>query len=57
MRRRGRADDDAFDGVIARVPDPELLLLFVELDGSTEGKRPEPVEWFRAELARRGLRG
>ena len=24
-----------------------LFLRFVELDGSTEGKRPEPVEWLR----------
>jgi hypothetical protein len=23
----------------------------VELDGSTEGKNPEPIEWFKRELA------
>jgi hypothetical protein len=36
-----------------RIPDPELFLRFVELDGSTEGKDPEPVEWVRSELAQR----
>ena len=37
------------------VGDPELFLRFIELDGSTEGKRPEPIEWFREELSRRGI--
>jgi hypothetical protein len=41
--------------VLARVPDVELFLRFVELDASTEGKDPEPVRWFREQLARRGL--
>jgi hypothetical protein len=43
--------------MIARIPDPELFLRFVELDGSTEGKRPQPIEWFRDELVRRGILG
>jgi hypothetical protein len=54
MRRKGAADEAAFDAMLERVPDRELFLRFVELDGSTEGKNPEPVEWFRAELRRRG---
>jgi hypothetical protein len=33
----------------------DLFLRFVELDGSTEGKNPEPLRWFQAELGRRGL--
>ncbi len=36
-----------------RLPDLGLFLRFVELDGSTEGKDPEPVEWVRSEMAER----
>jgi hypothetical protein len=54
-RRRGRVDEDAFDEMIERLPDLDLFLRFVELDGSTEGKTNEPLEWLRAELDRRGL--
>ena len=32
-----------------------LFLRFVELDGSTEGKTPEPIDWLREEVHRRGL--
>jgi hypothetical protein len=41
--------------MMKRIPDPELFLRFIELDASTEGKRPEPVEWFRDELVERGM--
>ena len=54
MQRRGRLDERGFRRMMKRVADPELFLRFVELDGSTEGKRPEPIDWFRDELARRG---
>jgi hypothetical protein len=54
-RRTGRLDETAFDAMIERIPDLPLFLRFVELDGSTEGKNPAPIEWFRAELRRRGL--
>jgi len=37
----------------ARIPDLDIFLRFVELDGSTEGKNPEPVDWVRSELAQR----
>lgn len=40
-----------------RIPDLDLFLRFVELDGSTEGKNPEPVEWVRTELATRSGEG
>src|SRR5438067_10179750 len=55
MRRKGRVDERAFRRMIDRIPDPELFLRFIELDGSAEGKRPEPVAWLREELVRRGL--
>jgi hypothetical protein len=54
-RRRGRLDEDAFDEMIERIPDLDLFLRFVELDGSTEGKTQEPISWLKAELDRRGL--
>jgi hypothetical protein len=53
-RRRGQLDERAFEAMMERIPDPELFLAFVEVDGSTEGKQSEPVTWFRDELARRG---
>ena len=55
MRRRGRLDERGFERMIRRIDDPELFLSFIELDGSTEGKRPEPITWFRDELIARCL--
>jgi hypothetical protein len=54
MRRRGKLDERAFRRMMRRIVDPELFLRFVELDGSTEGKRQEPIDWFRGELEQRG---
>jgi hypothetical protein len=55
MRRRGQLDERRFENMMRRVPDPELFLWFIEVDGSGEGKDPEPIRWFREELERRGL--
>jgi hypothetical protein len=55
LHRRGKLDERGFRRMMRRVPDPELFLRFIELDGSTEGKRPEPIEWFRDQLVTRGL--
>jgi hypothetical protein len=55
MRRRGKLDEERFDEMMRRVPDPELFLRFIELDGGTEGKDPEPIRWFREELRRLGV--
>jgi hypothetical protein len=54
MRRRGELDEGGFQAMMDGIPDPRLFLRFVELDGGTEGKKPEPIEWFRGELRRRG---
>jgi hypothetical protein len=54
LRRTGRFDEERFEEMLARVPDLGLFERFVELDASTEGKRPEPLDWFRGELRRRG---
>ena len=55
MKRRDKLDERGFRRMMKRVGDPELFLRFIEIDGSTEGKRPEPIEWFRDELVTRGL--
>jgi hypothetical protein len=54
LRRRGRLDEDALTEMLERLPDLDLFVRFVELDGSSEGKDQEPIRWFKAELARRG---
>lgn len=54
MRRTGSLDRHGFDSMMAKVRDTDLFLAFVDLDGSTEGKSPEPTRWFRAELEQRG---
>jgi hypothetical protein len=51
----GRGDKSALDRMLDRIPDLDLFARFVELDGSTDGKRPEPVRWLQDELRRRGL--
>jgi hypothetical protein len=55
LNRRGKLDERGFNRMIERIPDPQLFLRFIELDGSTEGKRQEPIDWFREELYRRGV--
>jgi len=54
LRRKGELDEGAFEAMLARIADLSLFVRFVELDGSTNGKSPQPVEWFRDELRRRG---
>jgi hypothetical protein len=56
MRRRRRLNPDVFDAMLERIPDLDLFVRFVELDGSTEGKRGEPIAWLKEELADRGRR-
>jgi hypothetical protein len=55
LNRTGKSQEGRLDEMLARVPDARLFLRFVELDGSTEGKTPEPIRWLRDGLARRGL--
>ena len=49
-KRTGWLDRKRLEEMLRRIPDHDLFLRFVELDGSTEGKRPEPIEWFKEEL-------
>lgn len=57
LRRTGHLDQAEFSRMLERVGDLELFARFVELDSSTAGKNPEPLRWFRAELARRSQVG
>jgi hypothetical protein len=54
LRRTGRLDEPAFDRMLRRIPDLDLFVRFVELDGSSEAKDPAPIAWLKEELARRG---
>jgi hypothetical protein len=54
MRRKGQLDERGFDKMLDDLTDLDLFVRFVELDGSTEGKTPEPIHWLREELDRRG---
>jgi hypothetical protein len=55
VRSRGRMDEHAFNVMVDRIPDLDLFLRFVELDGSSEGKNHEPIRWLKAELGQRGV--
>jgi hypothetical protein len=55
MRRKGQLDERGFERMLDDLTDLNLFVRFVELDGSTEGKTPEPIIWLRRELASRGL--
>jgi hypothetical protein len=50
-----RTDPDALNALLARLPDVELYVRFVELDATTEGKDPTFLVWLRNELGLRGL--
>jgi hypothetical protein len=54
MRRRRSLDERGFTSMVDDLADIALFVRFVELDGSTDGKTPDPIRWLRAELERRG---
>jgi len=45
-QRTGNPQDAAVQRMLDRIPDRDLFLRFVELDTSTEGKNPAPLEWL-----------
>ena len=55
MRRKGRLDQGALEEVFERLPDHDLFLRFVEIDGDSEAKDPEPIEWLRGQMREREL--
>jgi hypothetical protein len=52
LQRTGRVDEQGLRRMLGRIPDRDLFLRFVELDGSTEGKNPQPIAWLKKELER-----
>jgi hypothetical protein len=53
--RDGAREASALDDLVARIPDLDLFIAFVELDATTEGKDFSFLFWLRYELATRGL--
>jgi hypothetical protein len=53
LRLSGRLVGRGLRRMLERIPDRDLFVRFVELDGSGEGKNPEPIEWLKRELRRR----
>jgi hypothetical protein len=56
LRRTGRMNERRLDRMLDEIPDVDLFIRFVELDGSTEGKTAGPVEWLKEEVRRRRAR-
>jgi hypothetical protein len=54
-RTRLGSGEAALASLLARMPDVELFLRFVELDGSTAGKDPGLLSWLRSATAARGV--
>ena len=55
MKRKDELDEDALDEVLASVPDHDLFMRFIEIDGASEAKDQEPIQWLRDQMTRRGL--
>lgn len=55
MRKKGELDTDSFEDMLRRIPDHDLFQRFIEVDGASEAKDPEPIRWLRTELEKRGL--
>jgi hypothetical protein len=54
MKRKGRLDQERLDDVLARVPDHDLFMRFVEIDGASGAKDSEPIRWLRDEMGAAG---
>lgn len=46
----GAYDGQRFKNLLETIQDWDLFLLFIILDGSTEGKDPEKIRWFIGEV-------
>jgi hypothetical protein len=57
MKRWRHLDERGFQTMVRRLPDPDLFMHFVRVDGSTEGKSQEPIAWLEGELRRPGSWG
>ena len=52
LKRTGSLDPARLEALLGRIPDLDLMMRFVALDGWTEGKDPEPVRWFESIVRR-----
>jgi hypothetical protein len=52
QRRTLGLDTRGIDRMLEAIPDLDLFVRFLELDGSTEGKKPEPVAWLKERVGR-----
>jgi len=50
LQRTGNPQDSNLREMLERIPDKDLFLRFVELDASTEGKNPAPLDWLRESI-------
>jgi hypothetical protein len=55
-RWTGRMNEKRLHRMLEQIPDIDLFVRFVELDGSTEGKKSEPIDWLKEEVRRLGRR-
>ena len=55
MQKSGELQAEKFEQMLDAIPDHGLFQRFIEVDGSSEAKNPEPIRWLRSELERRGL--
>ena len=52
---RGQCDSIRFDRLIESISDWDLFLVFLIIDGCTEGKSRDPLVWFFGEMHDRGI--
>ncbi len=55
QEQHGRLNHARQDALFATIRDWDLFLTFLIVDGCTPGKSREPLHWFFAEAARRGV--
>lgn len=48
---KGHYNTARFDALLSSIQDWDLFLAFLIIDGCTEGKSREPLQWFFAEIA------
>jgi hypothetical protein len=53
LRRKGRYDEERFERLLAAIDDWDLFLRFAIVDGCTEGKSREPLQWLLDEVNER----
>ena len=55
QEKHHRLNRERYEALFARVREWDLFLSFLIVDGCTEGKNREPLEWFFGEVAQQGV--